>query len=350
MKYKPTAPNKTVQSHWGQHRKENSSIPLFLLLILLGLTPRLAWEVQAPPRLLLDHAAKVAKVKDAAMTCWLSDHTLLVVTSDKHKGYLRPDEWKGKAQLLDTRTHCSIALSGLTRMLRHWRFEPHECKPVLGGKWLFWIAAETPDHYPNALISTRDGSHYYQWNFTKGHSEYWLNDHLWIDQDRFPGYPTYPRLHIHDVYRPQWNKHLRMDALATRHWLTQHAAAPFCFEALSDQDKGGHQQPLCIGKYHVADYHLQEHPRPLHTYRIPLPAGVDVQAVEVSPDQRKVLIETTSKQWTTLWTCRVDGRHLHSLGTIRRKEGRYCLGATWLPGSSKITFDFDDTLYTVNSD
>lgn len=124
---------------------------------------------------------------------------------------------------------------------------------------------------------------------------------------------------------------------------------PFALRHSLDEEKGDYQQPPCIGKYRAADYHLQEHPKPLHTYRMPLPANLDVQGVEVSPDHAKILIETTAKQWTTLWSCRMDGSRLHSLGTIHRKEGSYSLRAKWLPGSSKITFESDDSLYAVKT-
>jgi hypothetical protein len=290
---------------------------------------------------------------------WLSDHALLYGEHYNPEGNRIAEQ---RFFRYDLRTHTRTKLKRLTRLVRCLYHSQMEVSP--DGKWLLWHGGNADVYTLDA--ATLDGKQHLRWpgGYWTQHILTWTADSRhWIEfhptsSDASPGDPLTAAV-IHNVTAPHQKKVL--------------AALPGsldekCFADISvhdhivfidDPESDAAQQVV-----RVVEAHLASRIAPLREHTILPPSYLRHPTIEqccLSPQGDKIALVLTSDTYLLshdvyqraygIWVCNLDGSDMQEIGYWLQEANPNDIldldGLSWLPSSKRLSFVYDDTLWTV---
>jgi len=351
-------------------------------LLVIGLIGGAVWRAWPRERLLTEVAHPVAHADFKKTTaCWLSVHQLLLVTTSQEvnlaDNMVRKD-WRGSADVLDTTTHVTTHLDGLTRLLNRIPKDPmhgpEEFESSPDGTWILWETNSGGDGWPWPHAAHPDGTHACDWRDNGNEEKFFIDSNQLVHLSRHAGMMVLDMASKED-HHPQ--------KAQTQAILARYALRHPRFVRVPDAEEVAGKGFAEIALYRTQD-RLQrieseesatlKSPVPLWAWRLNLPEGTTYQHAEASQEQQTVLYDLTTSRLPTLfawlhrvyprfdpeptfseelWVARADGQGRHKIGFVPTLLDEHSNPVTllqevrWLPDGKRISFIYRDTLYVV---
>jgi len=373
-------------------------------MLLLGITALagIKW-IQSREQLLTNVARPITTVDvNKELISWLSDHELLCVKTLKEKreskdakGAPVHQNGQGSVDVLNTTTQIRAHLTGLTDLMNTSQafpgreFESFTLSP--DHSWILW---RTPDQKRTPQrrlfwthVSRLDGTSARNWKSIYPDESLFLDSrHIAVIEWQSTlddGQPIFSTA-IHDLQDPSRDQKLRNPEQAEAALAHSTFPGPVFVRVME-------VLPLSVGKdgsqvssYEIEIYRIQDRLKlmsqavnPLKKHPMTLPAGAQVQATYVSPQQHLILYDLVIPQtsptltWLhrlipgfaitptrseALWVSRADGLGMHEIGhepytmlsqyslTDRLEE------IQWLPNGKQVSFAYQGKLYIVSAE
>lgn len=339
---------------WPRHTKQAVVAPLLYKPAVNATAPN--QEVSYQPKVsLIAHARKVVGEQEQYHShLWLSSQRLFLVTIPPPKekvedAILKLLSWKGKAEIRDIVTGKRKPLRGLSRLFQNMGATPTDFELAPGRRWLKWDNFDTYDGWPNPVVARWDGSGYQEFGQDKFSETYWLNNHLWVEEEmRSFSEREYPmRLIIHDVNRPGRKTELRKNSRQAKQLMKRYQknkpSVAYGFEL---------EPTVRVRLSHYEAGALM--PSKEVTVRLPLKASY--VNVVISEDNRRALYQVQipdgeGHELFDIWVSNTDGSDLRELGYVRCKQdngdAKEFYSLEWLPHNQQISFVYRKALYTL---
>ncbi len=330
----------------------------------------------APPRLpadpsrldLLKRSAKVVQVAEAFLTYeWASPNEVLLwrISQAEENGVTRIDAFTGHIALYDLRRRHEKKLEALSQRLRSTLSSHDSLKIAPGGQWLLWEGARD-----SVVVSSQDGSEM-QSHPISNSRRYWLPGSqqwmvlVWSTQG------FYTRAILGDVREPMAerrevpvSKESGIRPLGDDDYTLVLSESRILTPAWRRVDG----EPD-LREVEILETSLGAKARPRRRLRVKAPAGGEIEEMAFSPDGRRVAWVFSFKRGATasLWTSRLDGSRMRSLGFVRERSPRGFRrpdapprevlrssrplsqphSLRWLPNGKRLGYVFGKMLWTV---
>jgi hypothetical protein len=363
---------------------------LFLWLVLPAFLlggAGLLWYVRTrsgPP--LMQRALKAADVADWRwINCtflWLSDHEVLFCRIPSlPKNVLQSGPVKPfKLFRLDVATGEEQILTALTKQMNQAYGEVHILAVSPNGRWLLWETRGTDEG--DAFISTLDGTHSIPWkskaDWPSSGFRGWTSDsqhwaEFGMDWDDYKvNEELYTSALIYSLDQPGKTKRLRFDPASRVHYQCAASFAP-PNRLLVANPPVHSDKPLTATEIEIVDSTLADVIAPSHRYKVPVPPGAEVRDIVFSPEGDRVAwmlrfpnqhiwpeflcrlipaLKASPKVSHAIWVSRIDGSQMHEVGhmEVPTAQANAYFELKWVPGGKRLSFIYQDTLYTVPAD
>jgi hypothetical protein len=343
--------------------------------VLFGLLIALLWTLWPRERSLLDQATSVCALKtwyqaETSNYGWLSDHELL---------HFLPGETLAS---FDLQTKTETPLPALARLVKgsSASFDGLNVSP--DGRWVLWGERG----YNSLFVAATDGFVRFQWPGYGGLSEaYWLTDsHHWL-QNVFGGNKSIGQIHLRNVDTPYVSQTfptvptslqglnilaaLSQDRLLIR---TPDPSTVVKAFSLPGARSVKEIQTTYRDKQQLSLWNLRSGSL-LRQWTIHLPGLASDVHVSPQGDRMAWLLQNNrALPWDTLlhrlfpawrmvkhfsmslWVSRLDGSQMHEVGSIvlrspavRAGQISWPWNIRWLPGGKRLSFLYNDALWTV---
>ena len=353
------------------------------LLVLIGSGTWLAW-----PRhnTLLDRARPLADVSDWSLSglatyYWLSPQDVLFFYPNPHGQYA--------AARRNIATGVTTTLTALTGLLQKskWNLGYGESlMPSPDGKWLLWVSPKSHTYYDYYFASV-DGSHYAHW---AGRPEaiswkpLWMPDsrHWILLQDKDdPG--TTSRAMIYSIDSPRAYRTIPLSIPAIAHCSggisesTNIALQDRIQANLVCEDRwAGNDNRFVLRTVQTAQVLFGAKPGTKDLISIPIPKEKKIVKALFDPNGLHILwiarsdymppymgwlhrlmpsSQSQQHSWYRFWVSGPDGKNAHEIGQIEIKPDPYLsmdmpFAFSWLPDGKRVSFIYENKLYTVPVD
>jgi hypothetical protein len=238
--------------------------------------------------------------------------------------------------------------------------------------------------WDTCLLSEVNGRHHYTYpsaNDDAYRSLLWMPDgHHWLENYVLNGESH--RLLLHDTEHPQSSISLPLAGKKELFGALYAVVSPQEGIAVVDSDPptdgidSAPVDPLNPHVLTISRVALDAHTQPIAQYQVAVPSDTARYDLHVSPQGDRIAWQVTTiradiwQRWlhrylpfvrrkvqprAEVWICNLDGSNMHEAGSIveppAEDDGSSLrLSLQWLPGGKRLSFEYEDALYTIPAD